>query len=171
MLSLGIAVYEQGTLTGTFSRNLELLPGAVQDPETMEWWKKQPEAWEICRQDQQDPARVMKECAEWIECIPAENRIAVGWPIAFDFAFVNWYFWRFVGRNPLGFSGLDLRSYMAGLNKHPAYLKLPESEINQMVQRRPYLKPHVAVDDAVQQGDLLMAALEFAQKEGRYVHQ
>ena len=166
MLSLGIAAYEQGSLTGTFSRNLELLPGAVQDPDTMEWWKGQPEAWEICRTDPQDPAKGMQDCAEWIESFP-ERRIAAGWPIAFDFAFVNWYFWRFVGRNPLGFSGMDLRSYVAGLNQHPAYLGIPEGEINRMVEKKGYLKRHVSLDDAIGQGDLLMAALESARKYQR----
>lgn len=167
MLSFGIAVFEQGTLTGTFSRNLELLPDAVPNPDTMEWWKTQPEAWKICRRDLVDPAKAMQEAAEWLEGFPGKV-IGVGWPVAFDFAFINWYFWKFVGRNPLGFGGMDLRSYVAGLQRHPAYLGIPESEIRAIAQQKlpKGLVPHEALSDAIEQGYLLVSALEFAQKKG-----
>lgn len=167
MLSFGIAVFEQGTLTGTFSRNLWELSDAKPNPDTMEWWKTQPEAWKICRQDQVNPGRAMVEAAEFCEQFP-EKRIAVGWPIAFDFAYINWYFWRFAGRNPLGFGGMDLRSYVAGLQRHAGYLGIPESEIRAIAQQKlpKGLIPHEALSDAIEQGYLLIAALEFAQKNG-----
>jgi hypothetical protein len=39
MLSFGSAAYTGGKeLTGTFSANLETLPGATADPKTAEWW-------------------------------------------------------------------------------------------------------------------------------------
>lgn len=163
MLSFGIAVFEQGVQTGTFSRNLELLPGGIQHPETMEWWSGQKEAWEVCRYDPRPLEKAMKECADWMETFPGKLT-GCGWPVSFDWGFLNYYLWRFAGRNPLGFAAMDLRSYVAGLNRHPGYFGIPEGDINKMAKRRPYLKPHVAVDDAEQQGDLLMAALEFARK-------
>jgi hypothetical protein len=46
MLSLGSAAYlPDKTLLDTFEVNLEALPQAKSDPETMEWWSRQPEAW------------------------------------------------------------------------------------------------------------------------------
>jgi len=46
MLSFGSAAYTGGKeLIGTFSANLETLPGATADPKTAEWWAQQPEAW------------------------------------------------------------------------------------------------------------------------------
>ncbi len=40
MLSVGSAAYlADKTLIGTFSVNLETLPGATGHPETMVWWK------------------------------------------------------------------------------------------------------------------------------------
>ena len=49
MLSLGAAAFAgDGTLADTFSANLETLPEAREDPKTMRWWAKQPEAWAAC---------------------------------------------------------------------------------------------------------------------------
>jgi hypothetical protein len=46
MLSFGSAAYTAGKeLLGTFSANLETLPGTAADPKTAEWWTKHPEAW------------------------------------------------------------------------------------------------------------------------------
>ena len=43
MLSFASAAYlANKTLLGTFSANLELLPGASGHPDTMEWWKTLP---------------------------------------------------------------------------------------------------------------------------------
>ena len=33
------------TIHSSFERNLDLLPGATQHPDTMRFWKTQPEAW------------------------------------------------------------------------------------------------------------------------------
>ncbi len=52
MLSFGSAAYTGGKeLIGTFSANLETLPGATADPKAAEWWAQQPEAWAACRQN------------------------------------------------------------------------------------------------------------------------
>ena len=52
MLRLGSAAFHaDGTELGTYSANLELLPGACGHPDTMKWWKKKPEAWATCRED------------------------------------------------------------------------------------------------------------------------
>jgi hypothetical protein len=62
MLSFGSAAYlADKTLVGTFTANLETLPGAVADPKTMEWWKGHPEAWKACRTDLQPPEKAMKD--------------------------------------------------------------------------------------------------------------
>src|SRR5882762_2275562 len=43
MLSFGSAAYTGGKeLIGTFSANLETLPGATADPKTAEWWAHTP---------------------------------------------------------------------------------------------------------------------------------
>lgn len=50
ILSLGSAAYTADKqLVGTFSANLNTLPGATPDPITTAWWATQPEAWAACR--------------------------------------------------------------------------------------------------------------------------
>ena len=47
MLSIVSAAYlpDSNRPQSTFTANLETLPGAAQHPDTMKWWKTQPEAW------------------------------------------------------------------------------------------------------------------------------
>ena len=67
MLSIASAVYTADKLlVSTFSANLETLPGAQGEAETMAWWETQPEAWQACRQDLQSPETAMREC--WRPC-------------------------------------------------------------------------------------------------------
>src|SRR5258708_3030269 len=61
MLIFGSAAYTGGKeLIGTFSANLETLPGATADPKTAEWWAQQPEAWAACRQELEMPETAMR---------------------------------------------------------------------------------------------------------------
>jgi len=62
MLSFASAAYQADkTLIGTFEANLVTLPGADGDPQTMKWWRGQPEAWAACRTKLREPAVVMPE--------------------------------------------------------------------------------------------------------------
>lgn len=54
------------------------------------------------------PDNVIKEFVAWLDQLGAEQLVAVGAPALCDFAFVNYYCHRFAGRNPLGYSCLDL---------------------------------------------------------------
>jgi hypothetical protein len=66
MLSFGLAAYTgrkelmRKELIGTFSANLETLPGATADPKTAEWWAQQSEAWAACRQELEMPETAMR---------------------------------------------------------------------------------------------------------------
>src|SRR5437660_12135822 len=102
MLSLGAAAFsQQCEELGTWAANLRPLPDAGEHPETMQWWESHPDAYRLATADQRDPAEAMTAFVAWVEALP-NGPLAVGWPVAFDFGFVNWYCFRFVGRNPLG---------------------------------------------------------------------
>src|SRR4051794_28063310 len=84
MLSFASAAYlPDKTLVATFEANLELLPGAQGHPDTMAWWKTQPEAWAACRQDLQAPERAMPAYVAWLRALPGKP-VFVGYPVAFD---------------------------------------------------------------------------------------
>src|SRR4051812_7306010 len=71
MLSIGSAAYlPDKTLHGGFTVNLETLPGAAQHPDTMKWWKTQPDAWAACRQDVQSPETAMRRYLDWLKSLP-----------------------------------------------------------------------------------------------------
>lgn len=152
MLSFGSAAYlADKTLLGTFSANLELLPGALGNPDTMEWWRTQPEAWEICRADPRDPEEAMRDYVAWLNQLPGAP-VFVAYPLGFDFTFIYWYLIRFAGESPFRHHGIDIRSYAMAVLKRG----YKEVSVKQMPQHWiPHLPhTHCALDDALEQGEL-----------------
>src|SRR5438270_12497149 len=94
-----IAFGETENDIGSFTRNLELLDGALGHPETMGWWKTQPDAWAACRRDLVQPADAMRSYVEWLDALPGKP-VFVAYPAGFDFMFVYWYLIRFAARSP-----------------------------------------------------------------------
>ncbi len=110
MLSLASVAYtEPGGLHDTFSRNLQTLPNAKQHPDTMKWWRTQPQAWRACRTDPEPPERAMSQYLHWVKALPGPP-VFVAYPVGFDFAFVCWYLIRFTGENPYTPAALDRMS-------------------------------------------------------------
>lgn len=113
--------------------------------------------------DGADPRDAMTEAAEWVRHVSAEHRpVLVAYPVAFDWAFLYWYFERFAkGGSPFGHSScLDIRTqYQAlagtvfdrsGKAAMPAFLR-PSAP-----------HTHNALDDAIEQGELFANLLEWA---------
>ncbi len=88
MLSFGSAAYlADKTLVGTFTANLETLPGATGAPDTMAWWQSQPEAWAACRRDLQPPEPAMRKYLAWLKQFRLGKPVFVAYPAGFDFSF------------------------------------------------------------------------------------
>lgn len=165
MLALGAAAFlprsDDGTaweMTGTWYSTLLRLPEGMSNPDTMVWWDTQPAALAEVMSNRRLARDAIPEFRLWCKSLPGKP-VAVAWPAAFDFAFVNYYCHRFAEGNPLGFACLDIRSYANGLAGYPSYYGLPEDEIRKMAGEidTTGLCPHVAVDDAIEQGRLFMA--------------
>jgi hypothetical protein len=157
LLSLGSAAFlADGTQVDTFSANLELLPGASGHPDTMAWWAKHPEAWQICRQDLRPASLAMTQYVAWLDALPGRP-VFVGYPAAYDFMFVYWYLMRFVGRSPFSFSALDLKTMAMTLLGKDFY-----GSTKKNMPKRWFSEPrhrHVALDDAIDQGLLFCSML------------
>jgi hypothetical protein len=164
MLSLGCAAFDHlGTALGTFSANLLPLPEGQPNPKTMAWWATQPAAWQACQQNQRPSAHVMPEFAQWVTSLAGENAkpVFAAWPVGFDFMFVYWYLMRFHGDSPFSHHALDIRSFAM------AYLQLDYRQAHKTCLykhlktrlNRPDANRHVALDDAIAQGELLVALL------------
>jgi DNA polymerase III alpha subunit (gram-positive type) len=162
MISLGAAAFERdGAELGTWSANLHELLDASRHTDTMRFWEQHPEAWALATENPMQPIDAMRSFEAWVARFGGEP-IAAAWPAAFDFAFVNYYCHRFLGSNPLGFACLDIRSLAMGLTYSRGYYDLRDKQIEAIRQEvdTEGLRDHVAVDDAVEQGRLLVALLK-----------
>ena len=153
MLSFASAAYlSNKTLIGTFSANLETLKGASADPATMDWWKSWPRAWEACRRNPEPPAKVMPAYNLWLNKLPGDP-VFVGYPAAYDFMFITYYLYRFVGESPFAYFALDIKTYaMAMLKKKRFHAVNKDSMPKHWFDKLP--NSHIALDDAVAQGIL-----------------
>lgn len=152
MLSFGSAAYlANKTLISTFTANLETLPGAVADPNTMAWWQTQTEAWEACRKNLQKAEIAMKNYLAWLKNLPGKP-VFVSYPVAFDFMFVYWYLIRFTGESPFSHSTLDIKTYAMAMLKKNYRDSTKRNMPKNWFDRLPHT--HQALDDAIEQGAL-----------------
>ena len=61
------------------------------------------------------PELVMQRFADWLAANGSGRPVFVSDNVAFDWQFINYYFHRFLGRNPFGFSGRRIGDIYAGL--------------------------------------------------------
>jgi len=158
MLSFGSAAFTaDGKLIGTYSANLETLPGATQHPTTMAWWAEHEAAYEQTRTFQKMPQLEMPKYAQWLESLPGIP-VFVSFPAAYDFMFITWYLHQFAGRSPLSFSALDMKSYAMAVLK----TDFTETTKSQMPAEWFVTKnhSHIALDDAIEQGRLFINILK-----------
>jgi ribonuclease T len=99
------------------------------------------------------PAEAMQQFGSWIEqrstgVLP----VFVGLNAPFDWSFVNYYFHRFLGKNPFGFTALDIKALYMGITG----CRWQDARSSQMVRD---LQPkrradHDALNDARAQAEL-----------------
>lgn len=68
--------------------------------------------------DGEDPLKVMTDFENWIKENSKGRPIFISDNNGFDWMFVCWYFWKFLGRNPFGFSSANINSIYKGLTKN-----------------------------------------------------
>lgn len=152
MLSFGSAAYRADKqLIGTFTANLETLPGAAGAPDTMAWWQTQPGAWAACREKPQPPQSAMQNYLAWLKGLPGKP-VFVGYPAAYDFLFVYWYLIQFTGESPFSHSALDIKTYamamLRGGYRDATKARMPRRWFDDLPHT------HRALDDALGQGAL-----------------
>jgi hypothetical protein len=104
--------------------------------------------------DGTDPQEAMDDAAAWVaERARDAQAVLVGYPVVFDWMFLHWYFVRFRGESPFGFSSaLDMKTIYqqkasvtldgAGRADLPTHL----------ASRREHT--HNALDDAIEQAEI-----------------
>jgi len=102
-----------------------------------------------------DPASTMADAAMWIACeARGGTPVLVAYPLSFDWTFLYWYFVRYGGSSPFKHSRcFDLKTAIAVRGRRPiaasGHDRLPE------VLRSKLPHTHNALDDAIQQADIL----------------
>jgi hypothetical protein len=64
-----------------------------------------------------EPASVMADFEQWIAQHAGRRAFFISDNNGFDWQFINWYFWHYLGRNPFGHSSMNLGSLYKGLVK------------------------------------------------------
>lgn len=101
-----------------------------------------------------DPEQALRAAADWVvEQAAGARAVLVGYPVVFDWLFLHWYFVRFLGESPFGFSSaLDMKTMYqqkAGVTLDRAgRAELPA----QLASGRAHT--HNALDDAVEQAEI-----------------
>ncbi len=164
LLSIGACVVDagQGSATdnaspSTFYCTLMPLEGAGSDPAALAVAGFSLD--ELARTGSRSE-EAMISFEEWVltACRGAKP-VFVGLNAAFDWSFVNYYFHRFLGRNPFGFTALDIKSLYMGVmggswadtrsSRMVAALGIPTGEAS-----------HHALEDAQAQAKLFVAIRE-----------
>lgn len=63
-----------------------------------------------------EPKMAMRSFSDWLSGLtgPDDTIVFVGFNAPFDWSFINYYFHRFVGENPFGFTALDIKALYMG---------------------------------------------------------
>jgi DNA polymerase III epsilon subunit-like protein len=100
------------------------------------------------------PERAMADFARWLETVNGSGSHAsfVSDNPAFDFAFMNYYLWRYVGANPFGHSARRIGDFHAGLQRN----FFARQDWRQLRRTR---HSHNALDDARGNAEALIALI------------
>ena len=110
-----------------------------------------------------EPKVVVAEFDEWIKSVSGGGTpVFVGFNAAFDWAFVNWYFYTYLGRNAFGVSPLDIKAYFMGL-KGSSWEDTRSSRIPDAF-KGPTVQTHNALDDAKSQAQMFEKMLRHTQR-------
>jgi DNA polymerase III epsilon subunit-like protein len=108
-----------------------------------------------------DPKGAMTAFRDWLVSVAKEAKpVFVGFNATFDWAFVNFYFYQYLGENPFGFGGIDIKSYYMGM-MGCEWEDTRSSHISSEL-KGPSPHTHNALDDAVEQAEMFKRMREIA---------
>lgn len=161
---ISVDVEAAGPVPGTYSM-LSLGAVAVDDPKATFYVEFRPvndksvhEAMNIVgrtledfQRTGRDPKEAISAFRDWLASAAKGGKpVFVGFNATFDWAFVNFYFHQYLGENPFGFGGIDMKSYYMGLSGCK-WEDTRSSRIAAEFKDSSKRHTHNALDDAVEQ--------------------
>lgn len=160
MLSLGAVVVDDPQVTFY----TELRP--ITDKSVPEAMKVVDRTLKDFLQTGREPKEAMTAFCEWLSLAAKFGKpVFVGFNATFDWAFVNFYFLEYLGKNPFGFGGLDIKSYYMGLSGC-AWEDTRSSRIPPEFKDASQPHTHNALNDAIEQAGLFRRMREKSGKQG-----
>jgi hypothetical protein len=158
MLSFATAAFDlEKNLVGTFEANLDLLPDAKPEEDTMDFWNSSKEnqlAYQTTRINTQSPLAAMTAYAQFLRGLPGQP-IFVGYPAVYDFKWIDYYCVRFLDKNPFSFSrAVDVKSYAWAIMGRHFQSCSKRSMPKRWFDDLPHT--HIAIDDAIEQGAMFI---------------
>lgn len=162
ILSIGAVASTADQEVGSFYKKLLPLDELTTAPETMDWWKTQPEAWQEVNTNAEPAVTTIKAFREWVESF-GKSPIFVASPLVLDYPFIRWYLHRFGSEQLFEDSGavqrtLDLASFTAGKLNIPLARSRRMQLSAEMTKGMPE-HSHKAIDDAQGYGAILRNVL------------
>lgn len=159
MLALGLAVAAtfdgvtfaaQDPAVATFYRELKPI-GIESDSGALEVSGLNRESLEL---NGIDPATAMHDAAYWVSThVGSARAVLVGYPVVFDWMFIQWYFMNFLGKSPFGFgSALDMKTMYQQKAHVTVDLAGRTSLPPGLASSRPHT--HNALNDAIEQAEI-----------------
>jgi len=126
-----------------------------------------PRALEICGLSMEklkktgvEPKAGMLEFKEWINNVSKSKKpVFTAFSATFDWMFVEYYFRKYVGRNPFGLSGLDIKAYYMGKFGTKWVDTAKRRFDKRFLSKRKHT--HNALDDAIEQAEIFEKLLEY----------
>jgi DNA polymerase III epsilon subunit-like protein len=101
----------------------------------------------------EQPAVAMTRFAEWLKGVSGESRpVFAAFNATFDWMFVHWYFIKFLGHDPFGISGLDIKAYFMGKHK-TTWGETVKKNVRSIYPPKT-AHTHKALDDAIEQAEI-----------------
>lgn len=154
--SIGAAAYdEDGILIDTFSENLFPLPHACENETTMDFFRKNPAAWQALLVSPDYPERVMERFYWWLKDLPGKV-VFCGYPVVYDHPWIHQYFLLYGFDNPFSHSGIDIKTTVFDL-LDCKYRDIGKSDFPEEWFDPELVHTHIALDDALEQGHIFFA--------------
>lgn len=162
MLSLGAAAFllPSRVPVAQFEVNLERLPGAGQNKDTMEWWPKFPEAYAHSTRNPIPPEGAIAFLVDWVGDIRRAHNadpVMVVYP-SWDYMWVQWYLSKFHPnpKSPFGLGSLDVKTLAMASLRLDRFKEASKRRFPKRWEEGQPKHTHKAVEDAIGQGVLFV---------------